>query len=63
MAYAKKFPDGLCGGPLANALKASLILTAAKVETQASGYMKANGIKDGIGYFKLKGGFTSNLRL
>ena len=48
VAYAKNFPDGLCGGPLAKALNAPLILTAAKAETLASDYMKANNIKDGL---------------
>ena len=33
---------------MANALKAPLILTAANVETEASAYTKANGIKDGM---------------
>ena len=48
LAYAKKYPDGLCGGPLAYALNAPLILTAPKVETAAAGYAAANKIDDGF---------------
>lgn len=48
VAYARNFPDGLCGGPLACALKAPMILTSAKKEDVANGYIKGNGIQSGL---------------
>ena len=48
VASGKNFPDGLCGGPLAAAMNAPLILTAdGKTET-AAGYMAENGIASGF---------------
>ena len=38
LAYSRNFPDGLCGGPLAYALNAPLILTSAGQETIAADY-------------------------
>ena len=46
VAYASTFPDGLCGGPLAYAVKAPLILTK-DGKSEAPGYTKANGITSG----------------
>ena len=46
MAYAKNFPDGLCGGPLAYAMKAPLILSATGNSVAAS-YTTSKGIKSG----------------
>ena len=48
IASAKKFPDGLCGGPLAMALNAPLILTADGKETVATEYMYENDIQTGL---------------
>lgn len=45
---AKNFPDGLCGGPLANAMQVPLIVTAARAEATANAYLNANGIRDGV---------------
>lgn len=47
VASGKKFPDGLCGGPLAAALNAPLILTKDGETTAASGYIAANNIRSG----------------
>ena len=46
VAYASTFPDGLCGGPLAYAVGAPLILTK-DGKTEAPAYTKANGITSG----------------
>ena len=40
LAYAKNFPDGLCGGPLAYALGAPLILTDSGAPGTADGYVR-----------------------
>ena len=48
LAYAKNFPDGLCGGPLACLLGAPLILTDDINAATAAAYTKANGITEGI---------------
>ena len=48
LAYAWDFPDGLCGGGLANAMNAPLILTMTRYETQAADYIQRQGIKSGI---------------
>ena len=40
LAYAKNFPDGLCGGPLAYALGAPLILTDSGASGTADGYVR-----------------------
>ena len=47
LAYAYNFPDGLCGGPLAYALKAPLILTQTGDEAAAAAYAKEYGISSG----------------
>lgn len=47
VAYGENFPDGLCGGPLAYTLKASLILTAENKEAPAVEYLTSNGITSG----------------
>lgn len=47
LAYAKNFPDGLCGGPLAYAMGAPLILTATGSEAQAAAYTAEKGITSG----------------
>ena len=40
LAYAQNFPDGLCGGPLADSINAPLILTASGKESVAAAYVK-----------------------
>ena len=47
VASGKNFPDGLCGGPLAAALNAPLILTADGKAAAASGYMAEEAIPSG----------------
>ena len=47
VAYAQNFPDGLCGGPLAYALNAPLILTDNNKPTAAVNYATGLGIKSG----------------
>ena len=47
LAYAKNFPDGLCGGPFANRMNAPLILTAEKKDDVAEDYMNENNIRSG----------------
>ena len=44
LAYSRNFPDGLCGGPLANLLGAPLLLVNAGQESAASAYVSENGI-------------------
>ena len=48
LAYSRNFPDGLCGGPLAHALGAPLILTNTGAEGTAADYVAANGITKGV---------------
>lgn len=48
LAYAKNFPDGLCGGPLAMSKNAPLILTATGKELNAVTYTKNNSISAGV---------------
>ena len=48
LAYAKNFPDGLCGGALAMAMDAPLILTANAKEAAAAEYMQEYQISSGI---------------
>jgi len=48
VAGALNFPDGLCGGPLAGALHAPLILTASGNEAKAASYVAEHGISRGI---------------
>lgn len=47
LAYAKNFPDGLCGGPLAMSKDAPLILTATGKQNVAAEYTKEYGITKG----------------
>ena len=47
LAYAKKFPDGLCGGPLAKSLGAPLILTVTGMESEAADYTTEREITGG----------------
>ena len=46
VAYASTFPDGLCGGPLAYAVGAPLILTK-DGKQEAPAYTEAKGITKG----------------
>ena len=48
IAYSRNFPDGLCGGPLAYAMKAPLLLVNAKKEADAAAYIADNGIIHGL---------------
>lgn len=48
LAYAKNFPDGLCGGALAMAMDAPLILTATEKEDAAETYMTEFKINYGV---------------
>lgn len=48
LAYAWNYPDGLCGGALAYAMHAPLILTMDKWEGAAAQYVQSNGITSGI---------------
>ena len=48
LAYAKNFPDGLCGGSLAMVLNAPLILTANGKEDVAVEYTEDKGIGHGF---------------
>ena len=47
LAYSRNFPDGLCGGPLAYALGAPLLLTKGGAETSAAQYVSENPIRTG----------------
>lgn len=47
LTYSKNFPDGLCGGPLAAALKAPLILTMTGHALAARNYISAEQIESG----------------
>ena len=47
LAYSRNFPDGLCGGPLAHAMNAPLLLVNAGMEAYAAAYIKAIGIESG----------------
>lgn len=47
VAYSFNFPDGLCGGPLAHAMNAPLILTTAGKENAATEYIKESDVKSG----------------
>ena len=53
LAYTWDFPDGLCGGGLANAMGAPLILTMTRYESEAAEYMAAKG---GFDYGVVLGG-------
>ena len=48
LAYSRNYPDGLCGGPLAYALNAPLVLTNAGAEAVAVEYAAANEISSGL---------------
>ena len=48
VAYSRNFPDGLCGGPLAYALGAPILLTNAGQEAVAAEYVAENGITKGL---------------
>ena len=47
VAYSWNFPDGLCGGPLAYALNAPLLLTSSGYESAAAEYIETNDIHAG----------------
>jgi len=47
IAYSRNFPDGLCGGPLAYAMNAPLLLVNVKQEAAAAAYIEAEGITAG----------------
>lgn len=47
LAYAKNFPDGLCGGPLASCLNAPLLLTADGKEDAAAAYVSSQNMTSG----------------
>lgn len=48
LAYSLKFPDGLCGGPLAYALGAPLLLVTPGMEHITAEYISSNPISNGI---------------
>lgn len=48
LAYSRNFPDGLCGGPLAYALGAPLLLTNVGAEAAAASYVAENAISGGM---------------
>ena len=48
VASGKNFPDGLCGGPLAAALNAPLVLTKDGGAAAAAGYVAEKGIASGF---------------
>lgn len=48
LAYAKNYPDGLCGAPLAMSMNAPLILTATDKQEAAAGFMNLHDIGTGI---------------
>ena len=48
VASGKNFPDGLCGGPLAAAMNAPLILTADGKTDAAADYMAENAVASGF---------------
>ena len=45
LTYSRNFPDGLCGGPLAYALNAPLLLVNAGREQPAAGYVASQSIR------------------
>ena len=48
LACSTNFPDGLCGGPLAYALGAPLLLVNVNKEATPAAYVSANMIKTGF---------------
>ena len=47
VAYSRNFPDGLCGGSLAHAMNAPLLLVNKKTESAAAAYVAELGIARG----------------
>ncbi len=47
LAYSRNFPDGLCGGPLAYAMRSPLLLVNAGKEADANTYINQNSIQTG----------------
>lgn len=47
LAYSRNFPDGLCGGPVAYAANAPLLLTNKGCEAPAAAYVKETGLGAG----------------
>ena len=47
VAYSRNFPDGLCGGPVAYAAGAPLLLSRAGAESIAAEYIKAEHFEAG----------------
>ena len=48
LTYSHNFPDGLCGGPLAAAMNAPMLLAKTGSCTFAEAYTRANAITEGI---------------
>ena len=48
LAYSLKFPDGLCGGPLAYALSAPLLLVTPGYESITGSYVSSSTIDNGL---------------
>ena len=48
LAYAREFPDGLCGGPLAASMNAPIVLTNTGRETEAAAYAQGQNITTGV---------------
>ena len=48
IAYSRNFPDGLCGGPLAHAMHAPLLLVNKNMEANAAAYVADKGIARGL---------------
>ena len=48
LAYAKNFPDGLSGGPLAMMKSAPIVLTDSKTTAAARAYVKSAGVVESI---------------
>ena len=48
LAYAGNYPDGLCGGVLAHAMQAPLVLTMTGYESDACAYVNAVKAKTGV---------------
>lgn len=48
LVYGRNFPDGLCGGPLAAALEAPIILTEEDQVYTANDYMQSSDISEGM---------------
>lgn len=47
LAYSNKFPDGLCGGPLAAAMEAPILLTRTDKKDITKEYLEANEVYSG----------------